>query len=55
MPEESERFMNAISMNTVQMIIDYIEDNIFERLIPNLIAEQFYLSASLLKCHEKPE
>ena len=37
-----------ISIQTVQKIIDYIEENILEIVTPNNIAEQFYLSVSKL-------
>lgn len=48
MPMESKNSANTISIQTVQKIIDYIEDNILEMLTPNNIAEQFYLSVSTL-------
>ncbi|WMJ87449.1 helix-turn-helix domain-containing protein [Anaerocolumna sp. MB42-C2] len=48
MSEESKKPINAISMNTVQLIINYIEDNLLERLTPGIIAKQFYLSVSTL-------
>ena len=48
MPKESEKIVNAISINTVQKMIDYIENNILENITPNNIAEQFYLSVSTL-------
>lgn len=37
-----------LSIQTVQKIIDYIEENILEIVTPNNIAEQFYLSVSKL-------
>ena len=48
MPNESEKIFNAISIDTVQKIIDYIENNILEILTPNNIAKQFFLSVSTL-------
>lgn len=48
MPEESNRINNTITINMVQSIIDYIEDNILEVLTPNNIAEHFYMSVSTL-------
>lgn len=48
MPEESNRINNTITINMVQSIIDYIEDNILEVLTPNNIAEHFYMSVSAL-------
>lgn len=46
--ESKKRNVNAITIDMVQNIIDYIEDNLFEVLTPNNIAEQFYLSVSTL-------
>ncbi|MHB8130942.1 MAG: helix-turn-helix domain-containing protein [Mobilitalea sp.] len=49
MPIESEkRVTNTATIDRVQNIIDYIEDNLFEVLTPNNIAEQIYLSVSTL-------
>lgn len=48
MPRESNKNINTISIDMVQKIIDYIEDNILEMVTPNSIAEHFYLSISML-------
>ena len=48
MSEKSKKLFNAISMNTVQLIINYIEDNLLERLTPGIIAKHFYLSVTTL-------
>lgn len=48
MSKQSKKSTNAIAINNVQNIIDYIEDNLYEDLIPNDIAKQFYLSISTL-------
>ncbi len=48
MPKGIKNTMSTITLSTVQMVIDYIEDNILESLTPNQIAEQFYLSTSAL-------
>jgi AraC-like DNA-binding protein len=49
MSKKLEKKMNdAITINGVQNIIDYIEQNLLEDLIPNDIAKQFYLSISTL-------
>jgi AraC-like DNA-binding protein len=39
---------HAITINIVQKIVDYIEDNLLEPLTPTLLAEQFFLSVSAL-------
>ncbi|MDF2587638.1 MAG: transcription activator, effector binding protein [Anaerocolumna sp.] len=43
-----ENHNHNISIDTVQNIIDYIEKNILEELIPNSIAAQFFLSISTM-------
>lgn len=48
MHRESNKSINTISIDMVQKIIDYIEDNILEMVAPNNIAEHFYLSISTL-------
>jgi AraC-like DNA-binding protein len=48
MSKESNKNINSISINMVQKIIDYIEDNILKIITPNSIAEQFFLSVSTL-------
>lgn len=48
MHRESNKSINTISIDSVQKIIDYIEDNILEMITPNNIAEHFYLSISTL-------
>ena len=48
MHRESNKSINTISIDMVQKIIDYIEDNILEMITPNNIAEHFYLSISTL-------
>lgn len=48
MHRESNKSINTISIDMVQKIIDYIEDNILEMITPNKIAEHFYLSISTL-------
>jgi len=48
MSKESNKNINSISIDTVQKIIDYIEDNILKIVTPNSIAEQFFLSVSTL-------
>lgn len=47
MPKESNN-INTISIDTVQRFIDYMENNILEKLTPNNIAEHFFLSVSTL-------
>lgn len=47
MPKESNN-LNTISIDTVQRFIDYMENNILEKLTPNNIAEHFFLSVSTL-------
>ena len=40
--------INSFTINEVQNIIDYMEENLYEELTPNKIAEQFYMSVSAL-------
>ena len=46
MHRESNKSINTVSIDMVQKIIDYIEDNILDMITPNNIAEHFYLSVS---------
>jgi AraC-like DNA-binding protein len=39
---------NGVSIEIVQKIIDYMEENILEELMPNKIAERFFLSISAM-------
>jgi|GEM_PF-1489796 AraC-like DNA-binding protein len=39
---------NGASIDIVQRIIDYIEEDIYEELVPNIIAAQFYMSISTM-------
>lgn len=49
MPKESDiKNSNTVTINVVQNIINYMEDNLFEVLTPNNVAKQFYLSVSTL-------
>lgn len=48
MHRESNKSINTVSIDMVQKIIDYIENNILEMITPNNIAEHFYLSVSTL-------
>jgi AraC-like DNA-binding protein len=48
MPMNFKKCTTSISIQTVQKIIDYMENNILETLTPNNIAEQFYMSVSTL-------
>ena len=45
-PEPKED--NAVAIDIVQDILDYMEDNLLEALTPARIAKQFYLSTSAL-------
>nr|WP_308742490.1 AraC family transcriptional regulator [uncultured Anaerocolumna sp.] len=48
MSKEANKDINTNSIDMVQKIIDYIEDNILEMVTPNKIAEQFFLNVSTL-------
>lgn len=49
MPKKLEKDNNhSVSIDTVQNIIDYIEESIHEELTPNIIAERFFLSISTM-------
>jgi AraC-like DNA-binding protein len=43
-----EDISNGVSIETVQNIINYIEENILEELIPNIIAERLFMSISAM-------
>lgn len=49
MPKKLEKDnSNGISIDIVQNIIDYMEENILEELTPSIIAERFFMSISAL-------
>ncbi|MBE5967731.1 MAG: helix-turn-helix transcriptional regulator [Lachnospiraceae bacterium] len=49
MPKKLEKDNNSgVTINTVQNIIDYMEENLYEELTPNRIAAQFFLSISAM-------
>lgn len=39
---------NIFSLDIVQLIIDYVENNLFEELTPSMIAAHFFVSVSTL-------
>lgn len=48
MSKKSNKNINTISIDMVQKIINYIEDNLLEMITPNNISEQFFLNVSTL-------
>lgn len=49
MPKKFEKnISNSVSIDIVQNIIDYIEENILDELTPNVISERFFLSISVM-------
>jgi AraC-like DNA-binding protein len=49
MPKRLEMDNNhGVSIDIIQNIIDYIEENILEELTPNMIAARFYISISVM-------